>query len=82
MCTANGYDLFGPRGGGRQDHRGCCGREVLPVMLADAVDIEVDLIGEFDFLKEIAQPLRGADGLAGCGVGGGFREGVNAEFHP
>ena len=51
------------------------------MVLADAENLEAHLVGQFDLLKEITQPLGGVDGLSGRGIGGGFREGVNAEFH-
>ena len=50
------------------------------VMLAQAVDVEPDLIGQLDFLEQIFQPLRRAHRLAGHRVGGQFGERRNAEF--
>ena len=45
------------RGGGEHD-RGRGHDEVRPVMLADAEDVEADLIGELDLLHQIAKALR------------------------
>ena len=33
--------------------------EVGPVVLADAEDVEPDLVGQLDLLEQVAQPLRG-----------------------
>ena len=43
--------------------------EVGPVVLADAEDVEPDLVGELDLLDQVAQPLRGADRLPAGGSG-------------
>ena len=56
-------------GGGGQHDRRRRDREVRPVVLADAEDVEPDLVGEHDLLDEVAQPLRGADRPAGRGSG-------------
>src|SRR3954467_12040500 len=40
--------------------RGGGAREGRPVMLADAEDVEPDLIGQLDLLDQVAQPLAGA----------------------
>ena len=44
---------------GRGEHDGRRGDgEVGPVVLADAEDVEPDLVGELDLLEQVAQPLR------------------------
>ena len=67
--------------GGRREHDG--GRrdgEVGAVVLADAEDVEPDLVGELDLLDQVAQPLGGADDPARHRVGRQLREGVDAEL--
>lgn len=49
------------------------------MVLADAEDVEPDLVGELDLLDEMLQPLRGA-AEAAVGLRRGFREGVDAEL--
>ena len=45
--------------GRRGEHDGRRGDgEVGPVVLADAEDVEADLVGELDLLDQVAQPLR------------------------
>ena len=47
--------------GRRGEHdRGRGDREVGAVVLADAEDVEADLVGELDLLEQVAQPLAGA----------------------
>ena len=46
------------RGGGEHDRRRRDG-EVGAVVLADAEDVEPDLVGELDLLEQVAQPLPG-----------------------
>ena len=49
--------LLRPRGGrGEHDRRRGDG-EVGAVVLADAEDVEPDLVGELDLLEQVAQPL-------------------------
>ena len=55
--------------------------EVGPVVLADAEDVEPDLVGELDLLEQVAEPLRGRDRPARPRVGRELREGVDAELH-
>ena len=44
--------------GRRGEHDGGRGdREVGPVVLADAEDVEAELVGELDLLEQVAQPL-------------------------
>ena len=69
--------------GGRGEHDG--GRrhgEVGAVMLADAEDVETDLVGELDLLDEVAQTCGRIDRAARHRVGGQLGEGVEPEFHP
>ena len=57
--------------GRRGEHdRGRRDGEVRPVVLADAEDVEPDLVGELDLLDQVAQPLRGLTvrPVAGSGV--------------
>ena len=61
--------------GGEHDRRRGDG-EVGPVVLADAEDVEPDLVGELDLLEQVAQPLLGADLVRGQ-----LREGVEPELH-
>ena len=50
-------DALGARGD-RREHDGRRGdREVGPVMLADAEDVEPDLLGELGLLEQVAQAL-------------------------
>ena len=49
---------LGPRRRGGQDDRRRGDDEVGAVMLADAEDVEADLVGELDLLDQVAQPLR------------------------
>ena len=54
-------DALGALGGrGEHDGRRRDG-EVGPVVLADAEDVEPDLVGELDLLDQVAQPLRRVD---------------------
>ena len=55
--------------------------EVRAVVLADAEDVEPDLVGERRLLDQVAQALRGRHRPARDRVGGELREGVEAEFH-
>ena len=50
-------------------------------MLADAEDVEADLIGELDLLHEIAEALGRIDAPPGFRVGAHLGKGVNAQFH-
>jgi hypothetical protein len=50
-------------------------------MLAKAEDVEADLIGQFDLLKQIADALDRTDPGARRRVGHIVAEGVDAEFH-
>ena len=75
-------DAGGAGGGaGEGDGRGG-GGVVGAVVLAEAEDVEAELVGEGDLLDEVAQALRRADRAAGGGVGADVGEGVEAELHP
>ena len=75
-------DAFGAGGGGGEDDGGG-GVEVLgAVMLADAEDVEADLVGEFDLFEQVAEAVGGAGGEAGGGIGDGCGEAVDADLHP
>ena len=50
-------------------------------MLAHAIDVEAELVGELDLFHQVAQPLAGGDLLAGGRIERGFSECVEAEFH-
>ena len=69
------------RRGGEHDRRRRDG-EVGTVVLADAEDVEPDLVGELDLLDQVAQPLLGADVGPTSTSEVELREGVDAEFHP
>ena len=63
-----------------QRHNRRRSRIVRPVVLAEAEDVEADLIGQLDLLDQVAQALMRADmarGPARADVG----ESVEAEFH-
>ena len=49
-------------------------------MFTQPEDVEPNLIGEFDLLDQVAQPLMRAD-RAGARFGADIRECVEAEFH-
>ena len=55
--------------------------EVGAVVLADAEDVEADLVGELDLLDQVAQPLAGADRAARSPGRAELGEGVDAELH-
>ena len=68
--------------GGRREHDRRRGDgEVGAVMLADAEDVEPDLVGELDLLDQVAEPLTRADGRPGRRIRGRLAEGVDAELH-
>ena len=50
-------------------------------MLAEAEDIEPDLIGEHDLLDEVAEPFRRAGPPSGDGIGSDVCEGIETDFH-
>ena len=51
------------------------------MVFADGVDVETDLVGEHDFLEQIAHPLLLADEMAGVRIGEAVAEGGDAQFH-
>ena len=67
-------DALGAGGAGSQRHDGRGDREIWAVVLADAEDVEADLVGQLHLLDHIAQPLLGADPRTHVG------EGVEAEL--
>jgi hypothetical protein len=50
------------------------------MVLADAVDVEADLIGEDDLFQQVVQPLRRVGALARQRILRGFRKTVDAKF--
>ncbi len=66
---------------GRQHDRRRRDGEVGPVVLADAEDVEPDLIRELDLLDEVAQALPGRDRAPCRRVGGHLAEAVEADLH-
>ena len=69
------------RGGGEDGHRRR-GDEIGAVVLAQAVEIEADLIGQLDLLEQVREPLgRRLQMAAVQRVGGVFGEGVETDFH-
>ena len=74
-------DPLGARGRRGEHDRGRRDREVRPVVLADAEDVQPDLVGELDLLEQVGQPLLGADRAAGRRVPQDVAEGVDPEFH-
>ena len=69
-------DRLRASGGGGQHDRRRRHREVGTMVLADAEDVEPDLVGELDLLEQVAQTLLWADLVRGQ-----LREGVDAELH-
>src|SRR5205085_585083 len=69
-------DALRARGRGGEDDRGRGDGEVRPVVLADAEDVQPDLVGQLDLLEQVAEALGGAE--AGSGE---LREGVDPELH-
>ena len=70
--------MLGSRGGGGQKHSGRGGDVLAAVMFADTKDVETDLIGKFDLLKQIAHTFGGADSETRGGIGRHFHKAVNA----
>ncbi len=50
-------NALGPTGGGGQDGHGRRGDEVRPMVLAEAIEIEAELVGQLDFLEQILEPI-------------------------
>ena len=61
-------NIFCARGGGGEDDGGGGVEEFGAVVLADAEDVQADLVGELDFVDEVAESLGRAEGDAGDGV--------------
>ncbi len=72
-------DIFGARGGCGEDDGGRGVEELLAVVLADAEDVEADLIGERHLFQQVAHALLGRGTHAG--VGHGRYEAVDANLH-
>jgi hypothetical protein len=51
------------------------------MVLAEAEDLEADLVGEFDLLDEVAQPLGWPDTTAADRIGADVGEGIQSEVH-
>jgi hypothetical protein len=62
-------DALGSRRDRREHDRRCGDDEIGPVMLADAENVEPELVRELGLLEEVAHPLRRRNG-AGIGEGG------------
>ena len=73
-------DALGARGRRGQHDGGRGDGEVGAVVLADAEDVEADLVGELDLLDQVAQALLRADDGPDA-VRRALSEGVDAEFH-
>ncbi len=74
-------DIFRARRGGGENDRRRGVEKFGAVMLADAEDVEADLIGEFDLVEQAAQALRGRECFAGDRVGDRCGEAVDANLH-
>ena len=74
-------DVLGARGSRGQDH--CRGgvEELGAVMLADAENVEADLVGEFDLLQQMLHALNWAERDAGRWIRDGCSEAVDADLH-
>jgi hypothetical protein len=51
------------------------------MVLADAEDVEPDLLGERDLLEQVAHPLYRADRLACLWIGAQLCERIDAQLH-
>ncbi len=74
-------DVLGARRRRGEYHSRRGGDEILPVVLADAEDVETDLIGQLDLLHQVSEPLDGVDPLAGQRIRGIFDKRIDPEFH-
>ena len=78
--TAVESRIFLVRAGRRRENgHGRRGDEIRPVVLTKAVKIQAELIGEFDFLEQVLQPLGWR--LDNAAVGGVFGERIEAKLH-
>jgi hypothetical protein len=50
-------------------------------MFSDAENVESNLVGEFDFVEQAAETLRGRERFTGDGVGNGCGKAVDANLH-
>ena len=50
-------------------------------MLADAEDVEAELVGERDLFEEVAEAIGWSDGRAGYGIGECGGEAVYTDLH-
>jgi hypothetical protein len=57
-------DVAGPSRSSGEDHRWAGGSEVLPVVLAEPVDIQAHLVDELDLFEDLLQPPTRSDALA------------------
>ena len=74
-------DARGARGGGRQHDGRRRHGEVGAVVLADAEDVETDLVGQLDLLDQVAQALTRCLGHARHHAGLELAERVDADLH-
>ena len=74
-------DIPGAHGGRAQHHRRRRDGIIGAVMLAHAENIQPDLIGEFDLLNQVPQPLRRGDVPPRFRVGADIGEGIEAKLH-
>ena len=74
-------DALGARRGGGE-HDGRCGDdELAAVMLAQAVHVEADPVGQLDLVKKPPNTLVRADRSSGLGIGRCLAEAVDPELH-
>ena len=73
---------LGPRCGGREDRHRRRGDEIGPVMFAQPIEIEPDLVGELDLLEQVVEPLRRRLQMAAVKrVRGVLGERIETDFH-
>ena len=51
------------------------------MVFSDAKNIETDLIGQFNFIEQIAESLAGADGFTRDGIADRGGEAVDPDLH-
>ena len=74
-------DFFGARSGRGENDGGSGVEKLFAMMLADAEDVEADLVGEFDFFEQMLETVDRLEFQAGGRVGDGRCETVDADFH-
>ena len=74
-------DALRTRGDRRQHHGGRRDREVGPVVLADAEDVEADLVRELGLFENLTQSLLRGDRATRLRVEARIREGEDADLH-